>query len=154
MLKDGFYSALLVKLTGTFATPLTWAELDLLTGALDVPWAVSPTKSESRRARDGDIFFDGQGQYATAVDITCENDDEDSTLQLLKDAENNKTKIVVAFCPHLKQAHTPPDDASYIKGEYRVFGGKRSGSPGKSNMIEFQLRRSESCALAVMVDPA
>lgn len=152
-LKDGIYSAMLIASGGTFASPTGLAEVGLVEGAIDVPWALGNTKSNARITREGDIYMDGQGNYATAVDISVEDDPADTQLNLLKAALKAKTLVKVMFCPYLSAANTPPTDAAYIKGEYRVYGGSPSYSPGKPNGIKFELRRTKECNAAVLIEP-
>lgn len=156
-LQAGDFSAVLLITAGTLATPTAWAELDLVTDTIAVPWGKTMLESSARRGKNGKIFVPGPGQFANSVDLSVENDDDDATLQVFIAAIASGAIVKVIFC---NQKTTPDSltsgphaDYSYIKGEYLVSGGNRDSSPGKVNTIKLELRRGESCALATMVVP-
>lgn len=157
-LSSGTFSACLLITTGTLASPTAWAELDLATDTFKVPWGKKSTKSAARRARNGSISISDGGQYADEIDLTCEYDEEDATLQVFLDAIESGDTVKVIFCKNKATPESatsgPLTTESYIKGEYNVYDGSEEYSPGKVNTVMLQLRRGPTCAVATRVPAA
>lgn len=153
-LKDGIFSAILLASGGTFASPSGLSEVDLVTDSINIPWELGSTPSSARKTRTGPRVVDGQANYGTQFDFTVEDDPEDANLAALLAALNNKTEVILLICPYLSAANTPPTDAPYIKGKYRIYGGSPSYSPGKPNGRSFRAAVHVSCTDApTLVEP-
>lgn len=155
-LKDGIFSALLIASGGTFASPTGISEVDLLSGGLSIPWERGRTQSQARKTRSGPRAIDGQDNLGTSFDFTVEDDPEDANLIALMAALNNKTQVILMACPYLSAPNTPPTDAPYIKGKYRIYGGTPDHTPGSPNSRRFTAAVHISCPAneaPVLVEP-
>ena len=154
-LKDGIFSAVLRAGGGTFASPSSLSEIDLLTETINIPWEITSTPSNSRKTRNGPRVIDGASNLGTAFEIQVEDDPDDTNIVALKAAVTSKAEVILLICPYLSAANTPPTDVPYIKGKYRVYGGSPSYVPGKPNAVMFRFAVHLTCADApTLVTPA